>query len=403
LSVDSAGNVVTFGIRSVTDNNAYALKLTSSGAFSTAKYFYPAYYGAQAVKDSSDNYYVADISVQIICCATVYYYEVLKLDSSLNKIGGTHTNLGGGYASPTANPIIDSSGNIWLPAYEISAYYSGIAKFNPALNSSTSYGLYYNTGCDKAYFASVAATSSTSFIGAGGRAVTTYCGCCSYNTYTPLLQSFSTTNPLATPNWQVTTTSTNTVTGFTTAAIDSSGNIYTNLLNDLFKFNSSGVLQWKYSYTGITDIRSIAFDSSGGIYVVGENPFSGVTILRIQDNGSTATIDYSRTLTPATGSISFQAGYYNNYMIVSGSTMYITAAYSGKQLTFKVPTNGTLTGIISVGGVNFTYAAGATTQSTATSTFTTTNYPMASSGTTTLSTSLISPSALTPSQAVTVL
>lgn len=419
LSVDSSGNVAVFGYTNqLNPSTAYNFKLNTAGALSSNNLFSPSGSHAVGVKDSSDNYYAVVDSYNDFCGTTYRSPEVIKLDSSLAKTGGTHINCGSpcnSFWSPRTPPIIDNSGNIWV-GYADAYGAQGLLKVNSALTSINSWGLYYINCCNAGMYNSIAITPSNTLIGAGANFFGVCCCCSFYYVYYPYIQSLSTTNPLAVPNWTKYWATLQPDPGFAAVAVNTSGDVYTNYNYYLFKFNSSGALQWTdgttrngYSYSGTTRINSIAIDSSGFIYAVGTLG-NNLVILKIQDSGTTATLQYSRTLTPASGSIGFLSGWNGACIQISGSTMYITAAYTPagvgakrKTLVFKVPADGSLTQTISVGGVSFTYALGGVTQSTVNPSISTASYPLNGSGAPAGSTALVGEVSLGATNAVTVL
>ena len=394
IYVDESNNVIIFG--DAIGVGALAIKLDSTGALSLSDKITPAS-NARSTPDGTGNLYATFTNIDSCC---YYYPELVKLSSSFVKLAGVYNGYGDGYGGP-GQPVVDSSGNIWVNQYD---GYCGNAlfKFDSALSTITEY--YY--GDASGYFSinGYAFTSTNNLINIGG-----YVDYCSYN-FVPVAFSVSATNPTGTPNWGITGTVYEGKT-FAVVKVDTSNNIYISLVcptvptfNTLIKINSSGSLPlaWQYTYTGINGFYNFALDSSNNVYVVGTNNTNGFTIIKVNSSG---TLVYSRKLTPAVGYISDFAG--TPVITISGNYIYITASYyppTGvpQVLTIKVPTDGTGTQSISVGGYSFTYAVGTVTASVATESFTTTPISY-SGGSIGAVASFTSVSSLTASTAVTVL
>jgi hypothetical protein len=397
IYVDASGNVIIFG--DYAGIGALALKLDSTGALSLSDQLTPAQ-NARAIPDGSGNLYATLMNIQYFCCCGYSYAEVVKLSSSFSKLAGICNGYGNG-AGGIGPPILDASGNLWVNQYDGSCG-NALFKYDPTLTTITEYYFAYCGG-----FFSVngfAVTSTNNLITSGGVVET-----CGYS-YTPFIFSVPVATPTATQNWAITGTVYNNFT-FLTAKVDSSNNVYVTgayaaapTQNWVGKISASGSLPlaWQYTFTGIFQITNFAIDSSANIYAVATNATNGFTIIKLNSSGA---IQFSRKLTPSTGSISSFAGTPN--ITIDGSYIYIAATYvpptgGSKVLAFKVPTDGTGTKTISVGGYNFTYAIGSVTASAATESFTTATAQNASVAVT-AGAGVTSVSSLTASTAVTVL
>lgn len=369
--VDGSGNILVFGYDTFLGGEV--IKLTSSGAFSTSKYFSPSGSALAAPNGSGGYYVLIDTSLGCCCCGYYPYPSILNLDSSFNILSETRTNSSG-QTSVASIPLIDSSGNILAVVYDQTNGYSGggiLFKINSALNSANY--LSYNAG--NAILRTVkdaAITTTNQLVYTGSYLVAGVC--CIYSAYATVT-SVSAATPTATPTWQVWDSS-GTVGDFDALALDSSNNVYVGMFyyntvnnNTLVKISSAGAVQWQYRYVNMTHISDIATDSSGNVYCVAVSITGALVIIKVNSSG---VLQYSRTLTPPTGVIN---GYQR--IAISGSIMYITASWANKLLVFKVPTDGSLTQSISVGGFSFTYAAGSVTSAATTIALASTTTPPA--------------------------
>ena len=154
--------------------------------------------------------------------------------------------------------------------------------------------------------------------------------------------------------------------------VDSSNNTYvvldaavTNNGNGFVKLDSSGNLAWQRiitsGYTAQDNFYSIAQDSSGFIYVLTGNAnvsgASGKQQANIFKYNSSGTLQWQRSLTVSSGSLRV------NSLRISGSNIYLSGySYTSGLLingflTVTLPTDGSKTGSYSNSGLTFTYAA----------------------------------------------
>lgn len=362
IFVDASGNISIFGrityVDGYNDTNAFAVKLTPSGALSITKYLSPTVDTGIAVQDSAGYYYVVAEGLQSCACRNP---ELIKLDSSFNKVTGTLLQ-DGGVTQPITAPIIDSSGNFWF------LYNSGPYPYLQKVSSNFATSSIYGGacfGCDFVAYNSVAATpSGTSFILTGDFQHYICCVCCgNYYIYHPVLQASTFASPTIN-TWSGGLLG-DFANGFGALAVSSAGNIYVGFTNYLLKFNSSGVIQWQYVFTDVYDIKCITFDSSGNVYFAAlDASTSGVVIIKLTDSGSTASMQYARKLNSAGNGMRFAYNKYTNALVIKDTALYLTVGMlngnpspANKAIVFKAPTDGTLTQTISVGGNFILYAA----------------------------------------------
>jgi hypothetical protein len=142
-------------------------------------------------------------------------------------------------------------------------------------------------------------------------------------------------------------------------ALDSSGNIYvaglagSNCL--LVKYNSSGVVQWQrtLSDTSFSDLWSATTDTSGNVYAVGRNLTDDTGV--IVKYNSSGTLQWQRSLAYSSKRVELFS------IKTVGGAMYICGfLYDGtlyEILTLRLPTNGGLTGTYG----SYTYASSSLT------------------------------------------
>lgn len=413
ILLDASGNIIVFG---TTDFGAAAgavIKLTPSGTLSTSSKFSSSDTANTATKDSSGNYYALTDEYQYYCCAEHRFPEIVKLNSSLNKTAGALISVSD-TSVPITFPTIDSSGNIWF-AYDdnVGTGYSYIMKVNSALTAATFYNE-FSVGCCYVYYNTITSNPVTSsLIFAGYFFVFACCPCCgSYYTGYPTVQSVPISAP-TTVTWAGGYTGLQSD-GFGATAVNSAGDIYLSRVDGaLIKLNSSGAVQWKYRFTGAYYIQCIVFDSSNNVYCIATEVGYGIQIFKVQDNGGSATLVYSRRLYSPNGGMSFLAlGRYTNIATIDGNTLYLTVAFkpnstAHKILVLKVPTDGTLTQTVSLSGYSFSYSIGTITQNINTDGITSpgfTAFPMSTPTVPSVENpGGIAPTSLTASTAVTVL
>jgi uncharacterized delta-60 repeat protein len=163
-------------------------------------------------------------------------------------------------------------------------------------------------------------------------------------------------------------------------AIDSSDNVYvlgyTGSTGQgsadflLAKYNSSGTIQWQRTLGGSQDDAgySVAIDSSNNVYVIGYTGSAGAGVkdLLLAKYDSAGTIQWQRTLGGTGGDYGYGIAIdSSDNVYVSGSTDS-TGAGDDDFLLAKLPNDGSLTGVYSLGGINMTYAPSTLTGATST-------------------------------------
>jgi len=151
-------------------------------------------------------------------------------------------------------------------------------------------------------------------------------------------------------------------------SLDSSNNVYVagriNGLSSsgacaLFKFNSSGTLQWqrKIGSNATMSYKGVAVDSSGNIYAAGDAPGSQTIITKYNSSG---VIQWQRNISAGANNVGVNA----ISVDISGN-IYISGYANIPVRSFffaKLPSDGSKTGTYNVGGVSFTYAASSYTE-----------------------------------------
>lgn len=172
-------------------------------------------------------------------------------------------------------------------------------------------------------------------------------------------------NSSATILWQRRIASGSNLTYANSVSFDSSGNVYScgywedsgtsKRYGFVVKYSSTGVLQWQraLSSTGDIILYSSAVDSSGNVYIGGTANGNGC-VLKYNSSGA---LQWQRSISPGINAISLTTDSKNNIYVSIDAYDY-TKGYSGINV-WKLPSDGSLLGTYTVGGVSFTYAASA--------------------------------------------
>lgn len=402
ISVDSSDNAYVVGGAydiGTSTQNWYVLKLTSSGALSGTKKIAPnsgsATGSPRGILDASNNLYVFGDTTDT---CNNEYMQAYKLNSSLSvTTSETIEPLSGYQDSGPYYVVFDSSGNIWIGIYNyLSGQYIQI-RLTTALGPLQGVSLYYASCYYYVGYGAVAATSTGNLIGAGY--FYDYSCCCVGAHQSAILQSFSAST--GTTNWTK-IVSAYAFNYFNSVVVDSSDNIYANFNGTIFKFGPTGTLLAQTTINGASS-GFLKLDSSGNIYYA----YSITThIAGLVKLTSSLVLTYSRTIAPTTAGEDLGIA----DMSISSNAVYLNTRYSNAvipswaTLVIKIPTDGSLTQTVTVGGYNFNYAVGSATQSTPSYSFNSTSaIPVAAGGTPTTSAAVMSVSTYTPTTAVTVL
>jgi hypothetical protein len=191
--------------------------------------------------------------------------------------------------------------------------------------------------------------------------------------------------------------------GFTTnCSVDSSNNFYVASQYGIIKFNSSGTLQWQRSIPAgqYGRVQDVGVDSSGNVYGVGYqtigDPPEDYPQPYIFKFNSSGTIQWWRNMSNGANSIAVASDgtLYTNALSgiqkldTNGTVQYsrtigfnvidvrligtdvVAGGYVGTNPYYpmyaRVPNDGSKTGTYTAGGINFTYATGSTSTSSAT-------------------------------------
>lgn len=145
---------------------------------------------------------------------------------------------------------------------------------------------------------------------------------------------------------------------------DSSGNVYVYNYFRMVKLNSSGVIQWTKSYSGVnssTQRPSMCWSSDGSTILLSVRSSSsgfGNTVIKIDP--STGVASAAVSLVPTTGS----AGTSNNLAPITARGNRIFCGNATKGMFYVIPENFTRTGTYSVGGDTVTYSSVSITTTT---------------------------------------
>ena len=361
ISSDSSGNAYFNGTFTTGGTYAYLFgKYNTSGAIQWQRSLDSVNFdfGYSAIADSSGNVYVSGQTGTGAVFAKYNSSGTIQWQRLFNKSG---------IATQGGKIVLDSSGNIYLLAIQNNGtsnlVTALITKYNstPTLQWTRSFGnasgqgaaFYFDTG-------DFALDSSGNIYIAGSIDSSASAVICKYDNSGNL-------------QWQRKLTGSgvslsNSRSAAKTVAVDSSGNVYAvyngnnnNGFNYIFKYNTSGTLQWQIRYampSGNANYGAIAIDSSNNLYVLGNNSTTGVGyIVKLNSSGAQ---QWQRSMTAT--SLQFQCGQGSIAVDNAGSIYFSMKGNSGspdfnsRYAFVKLPDDGSKTGTYSVGVGSFTYA-----------------------------------------------
>lgn len=361
VALDSTGNVYICGYSAPSSSVIQLAKYNSTGTVQwQVNLSGTGSLNSRSIKvDASGNVYVAGYWSN----AGVYYFIILKYNSS----GTLQWQNAYGTSSVTAGMAIaiDSAGNVIVSGYA-SASELNVVKYN-------------STGAEVWKRRMISGTSQGLGVAVDSSNNVYVCGTLTMTVAQSYLVKYDSSGTL---QWQVTLYDT-VMGGLTNSAyavtVDSGNNIYICGVNEangaardiqLSKYNSSGTLQWQKSLSSsVNDVaNAVTTDSANNVYVCGYSSYSGTTDVQIAKYNSSGAIQWQRKLGGTGGELGYSITvdsaniYLCGYSDGIGAVSYI--------LTANLPSDGTKTGIYSVGGYSMTYAASSLTDLTSTLTAT---------------------------------
>jgi hypothetical protein len=341
LAIASSGSDIFISGYDVAGGSLFQ-KISNTATVSVSKYLNDAHKSGAGIlaSDGSGNYYLAGSGVD----ADIW---VIKMDST--GAIQAQKSYGGAYAN---SMIWDSTNNVGYVTSYVSAspYRGGVIKVDSSLAISWQKNFECSITADDTFFQSIGLDSSKNPYLFGF----TEGGTAGY------VVKMTTAGAVT---WQVLASNGT----FQGGAVDSSGNVYGVTFTGpaLYKYNSSGTQQFtrRLTHSGLmrTYNNGVILGSDGyiyfvGYYATGSTPADAGFIAKYSTSG---VIQWQRTISSATHNIRLKG------IAVEGTTMYISgniASNGGDVFLAALPTDGSLTGTYSLGGVNTTYAAGSFTE-----------------------------------------
>jgi hypothetical protein len=352
VAVDLSGNVFIYGYARISGNNEFLLaKYDNAGVIQWQKSLgaVTAEIGYSVAIDSSGNAYTTGSS-NILGTNSI---QLAKYDTSgtlqfQRSIGGAGADDGYSIAVDSSGVYIaggNGSNNFQLVKYDT----SGALQWQRQLGGGGGTEEARGIALDSSSNVYVCGVSDT--VGSNNFQIAKY-------------------NSSGTIQWQRRLGSANNDRGYA-IAVDSSSNVYVGGFSDdggsldcqLAKYNSSGTIQWQRelgSASSSTFGFGLATDSSNNLYVCGMNDASGSYGVQLAKYNTSGTIQWQRILRQSGSNLQGTA------IAIKDSNLYINGygvptTASNCFLFAKLPTDGSLTGTYSVGGVSLIYAASSLT------------------------------------------
>ena len=359
-TVDSNGNIYA------PFNSRGYLKLDSTGAVQFSTYLSNSYSNWQTtgVKvDSSANTYVSG------CLASAGGGSpgenrtlVAKFDSSgsLQWIRGQYNGsatVANGIAIDSSGTYVAATGYLYNTSYST---YNSIFQ-RTSSDGSSSWGYYNSTSSNNSNSGATIDSSGNCYFGGA------YTPSAQYAT----LYKFNSSGTLQWSNYYFPSSGN---AAFYQLTNDSSGNVYasgyaTNTGGLVAKINSSGTIQWSRILQGTTNcnLQQVALDSSGNVYAAGSIYTGSGYVGIIVKYNSSGTLQWQRSMTgPSSG-----AGYgtiFNGISVNSSGDLVLTGlhdadgAYTMRGFVATLPADGSKTGTYTLGSVSLVYATSSYTE-----------------------------------------
>lgn len=349
VATNSSNDIFVNGISNVTRSGLAVAKFDSKGTIQWQRRLTASYAanGYSCVLDSSSNVYLVGGSATTSGGAIVAKYDTNGTIQAQNQYNDAVT-----YSGVSAPAIdIDSSGNVYVCGqglHTATGFYRGfIFKLNSSLNITWQKEIGEING--NVYFTGVTVDSSGNVYAVGWSNQWRNISLLKYNSAGTLQfqVDFGPFNAFYPSKLK----------------LDASGNIY--ILSQsspiIAKLNSSGVVQWQRSLSS-SNFYDLSLDSSGNIYVVGDNNLTGNSEYIIAKYDGSGVIQWQRRL-GTTGTSDTAYG-----VSVDSSGNIVVNGYfgGGSALLARLPADGSKTGTYTVGASTFVYAASAATDAAGT-------------------------------------
>lgn len=283
-------------------------------------------------------------------------FAVVRFDSSGNIVW--QKILIGNDTDDVTGTSVDSSDNIYVSGYSPSStgtYRASLIKWNSS--GTLQYQKEFHTSGGQNYFA-------TGVVAKGNNVYACGQGSSQFDAF---VLNYSQSGDSITWQKKLAASGSDSFQGITA---DSSENLYlagftgSDFTRGLVaKYNSSGTLQWQRKITQAgsegTNFYEVAIDSSSNVYALGDTNVSGARRLIIVKYNSSGTIQWQRTITQTGGEVRTPQS-----IAILGDVMYIGGITQAINSFFfaRLPTDGSLTGTYTVGGLSYTYAASSLTE-----------------------------------------